>query len=73
MLDYNDFYDELWNGIHASVIDENFVLKNKLFVDTVTFDLYRLCEQDGNISINLVRRMLVSILQHIKIFKIKND
>lgn len=73
MLDLNEFYDELWGGIHCSIIDEDFVLNNKTFIDTVTYDLYRLCEMDGNISINVVRRILVSLLHHIKIFKVKNE
>ncbi len=73
MLDYNDFYDDLWGNIHASLINEDFVIKNKEFVDTVTFDLYRIYEMDGNIQINLIRRILVSILQHSKTFKINND
>lgn len=73
MIDYDNFYNQLWGEISSSIISEEFVLQNKEFIDTVTFDLYRIYEMDGNTSITLIRRILVSILFSTFTFKIKND
>lgn len=73
MYNFEEFYNELWGKISSTIISEEFVLQNKEFVDTITFDLYRIYEMDGNISITLIRRILVSILFNTFTFKIKND
>lgn len=73
MLDYNDFYNDLWGNISASLISENFVLNNKELIENITFDMYRIYEMHGNIDLTVIRRIVVSILYQLKIFKIIND
>ena len=59
MQDYNEFYEELWSKIPASIVSEEFVLNNKQFINSITFEAYRICDMDGNMSVNIMRKILI--------------
>lgn len=59
-LDYEDFYTHLWGSISAKIVSESYIEQNKDFIDSVTFDYYRIYEMSENISISVVRRMVES-------------
>ena len=59
-LEYEDFYNQLWGNIPAKVIDEDYVLHNKDFIDSITFDFYRLYELDNTLTMYVIRKMIES-------------
>jgi len=59
-LPYEDFYEQLWGNISARIVTEDYISQNKDFIDTITFDAYRLYEMDDNLSMSTIKRMIES-------------
>lgn len=70
MKNYEEFYDSLWGGISSSIVPEEFILKNKNLVDSITYDMYRMCDMEGNISSNIIRRIVESFMFHFLKFNV---
>lgn len=59
-LEYDEFYEQLWGSISAKIVSEEYIAKNKQFIDSITFDFYRLYELSDGISLSIIRRMVES-------------
>lgn len=57
---YDEFFTMLWSSISANVISEQYLLENEDFIQSYTFDLYRLYELDSNLSLPTIRRIVES-------------
>ena len=60
-LEYEDFYVALWGTISARIVSEDYVERNKDFIDSLTFDYYRIYEMSDEISMPIIRRMVESV------------
>lgn len=57
---YEDFYEQLWGNISARIVSEDYITNNQEFIDTITFDVYRLYEMDDSLTFSVVKRMVES-------------
>lgn len=59
-LEYDEFYEKLWSGISAKIVSEEYIANNKEFIESITFDYYRLYELSNELSVSIIRRMVES-------------
>jgi len=60
-LEYEDFYVALWGNISARIVSAEYIDKNREFIDSITFDYYRIYEMSDEISMPMIRRMIESV------------
>lgn len=57
-IEYEDFYDMLWGDISAKAVPPEFILDNSEFIESITFDIYRIYDLDPNVSFRTVKKMI---------------
>ena len=67
-LEYDDFYEILWGNISSKIVDENYLYKNEKFINSITFDFYRLYQMDDSLSMVVIRKMTESFFFNYFIF-----
>lgn len=66
---YDDFYVEIWGNISSNIVSEEYVFSNKDFINSITFDFYRLYSLDEKLTLVIIRRMVESFFFNMSIFK----
>lgn len=59
-LTYDEFFEQLWGNIPGTIVSEEYLNRNIDFIQTITFDYYRLYEMDEDLKLPTIRRMVES-------------
>ncbi len=68
-LEYSEFFVELWSGIDGRIVSEEYMARNDDFINSLTFDLYRLSLMTKNMDIAVVRRIVESTFSNLSRFR----
>lgn len=71
-LEYGDFYLAIWGNIPSRIVNEDYILNNREFIDNITYDLYRLYEMDETLSLRVIIRTVESFFFNLNKFKPNN-
>lgn len=65
-LTYEDFYDFVWNEyISEKVVTDRFIEANKDLIVEVTYDIYHVYKQTGNISESVFAKIILQSFRNI--------
>lgn len=63
-IEYDDFYDMLWGNIPARAVSPDFILENSDFINSITYDAYRIYDLDPNVTFKVVKKMTEYFIQN---------
>lgn len=62
-LNIEEFYDILWNEVSENIVPTLFIYKNSDYIDSITFDLFRIHNMtSGIVTIRHLARIVESML-----------
>lgn len=71
-MSYEKFLDLIWNDyISEKIVSNAYYAENEEFITALTFDLYRLFEMDGQMTVRIVKRTIESFF--FNLFRFKGD
>jgi len=59
-LTYEEFYDLLWEDVSEKIVSTAYLDENEDFINSITFDMYRLFQMNYNITIRSLSRIIES-------------
>lgn len=57
-MDFQEYFYEVWQNLSFSVVSNEYRQRNLELIESVTYDLYRLHDQNGRLDIDLSRVIL---------------
>jgi len=72
-ITYEEFYDILWENVSEKIVSTMYLDENDDYINSITFDLYRLYQMNCGITIRIVGRMLESSFFNLFRYKPKNE
>ena len=64
-MDYNEYFDDVWAEIPASIVSEEYMSRNRELIESLTYDFYRADSMQGEFDVyktaTLLRNIFVSI------------
>jgi len=59
-MDFEEYFYEVWSNVPTHTISNEYRNRNSELIESTTYDLFRLHDQDGRISTDLARVMIVN-------------
>lgn len=59
-MDFEEYYNEIWAEVPLSSVSSDYRRRNGELIESVTYDIYRLHDQNGRFDIDLARVILTS-------------
>jgi hypothetical protein len=59
-ITYEEFYDLLWENVSENIVSTIYLDENDEYINSMTFDLYRLYQMNCGITIRVLGRILES-------------
>jgi len=72
-ITYEEFYDLLWENVSENIVSTKYLDENDDYISNMTFDLYRLFQMNGTMSIRALGRILESFFFNFFRYKPKNE
>lgn len=57
-MDFQEYFYEVWSELSFRVVSDEYRSRNSELIESVTYDLYRLHDQNGRLDIDLSRAIL---------------